>query len=165
MSFGAILFSFGGRINRAKYWLAVVFWTIVLILTVGVAIYAIGTSGIDWSADSIDPAQLLSAGLAPTILIGALIIVTFVSSLAIGIKRLHDRDKTGWWLLLYYFGPAVLQSLADYAGALRVVFIIAAFVLSLWALIDLGFLRGTPGPNRFGPDPLGGTAPAGAVRA
>jgi uncharacterized membrane protein YhaH (DUF805 family) len=165
MSFIAMLFAFGGRINRAKYWLVVVFWTVIFIIAVTFAIYAVGTSGIDWSADTIDPSQLLDAGLLPTILMAALFIIVSISGLAVGAKRLHDRDKTAWWILLYYFGPAILQGLADYAGSLRLAFIIAAFVLSLWALIDLGFLRGTAGPNRFGPDPLGGAAPAVAARA
>jgi uncharacterized membrane protein YhaH (DUF805 family) len=31
---------------------------------------------------------------------------------------------------------------------------LAAFVVSIWGLVELGFLRGTSGPNRFGPDPL-----------
>ena len=48
--------------------------------------------------------------------------------LAAGAKRCHDRDRTGWFPLL---------------GA-------------IWMFIYLGFLVGTDGPNRFGPDPLGG---------
>jgi uncharacterized membrane protein YhaH (DUF805 family) len=47
----------------------------------------------------------------------------------IEIKRLHDRDKSGWWILLW-FVPII--------GA-------------IWALIEIGFVAGTPGPNRFGP--------------
>ncbi|MFM8747834.1 MAG: DUF805 domain-containing protein [Aestuariivirga sp.] len=47
-------------------------------------------------------------------------------------KRWHDRDKSGWWTLI---------SLVPVIGG-------------LWMLIECGFLRGTEGPNRFGPDPL-----------
>lgn len=47
-------------------------------------------------------------------------------------KRWHDRDKSGWWTLI---------GLVPVIGG-------------LWMLIELGFLRGTDGPNRFGPDPL-----------
>lgn len=49
-------------------------------------------------------------------------------------KRLHDRDMSAWWILLI-FVPGV--------GGLAL-------------LIICGFLPGMPGPNRFGPDPLGG---------
>ena len=54
--------------------------------------------------------------------------------LAAGAKRLHDRNKSGWLQLLY---------LIPIIGA-------------IWAFIYLGFLKGTAGPNRFGPDPLSG---------
>jgi uncharacterized membrane protein YhaH (DUF805 family) len=53
-------------------------------------------------------------------------------ALAVSVKRWHDRDKSGWWVLL---------NLVPVVGW-------------LWALIDNGFLRGTAGPNRFGEDPL-----------
>ena len=55
-------------------------------------------------------------------------------ALAVSVKRWHDRDKSGWWVLL---------NLVPVIGW-------------LWALIDNGFLRGTDGPNRFGEDPLAG---------
>lgn len=49
------------------------------------------------------------------------------------VKRAHDRNKSGWWALLYV-------------------------IVWPWALIELGFLEGTKGPNRFGPDPRGARA-------
>jgi uncharacterized membrane protein YhaH (DUF805 family) len=53
-------------------------------------------------------------------------------ALAVSVKRWHDRDKAGWWVLL---------NLVPVIGW-------------LWAFIDNAFLRGTTGPNRFGEDPL-----------
>ena len=50
---------------------------------------------------------------------------------ALNAKRWHDRDKSGWWSLIV---------LVPYIGA-------------LWALVELGFLAGTSGPNRYGPQP------------
>jgi uncharacterized membrane protein YhaH (DUF805 family) len=52
--------------------------------------------------------------------------------LAVSAKRWHDRDKSGWWVLI----------------------VLIPVVGWLWALVANGFLRGTPGPNRFGDDPL-----------
>jgi uncharacterized membrane protein YhaH (DUF805 family) len=49
-------------------------------------------------------------------------------------KRWHDRNKSAWWILI---------GLIPVVGA-------------IWTLIECGFLRGTVGDNRFGPDPLGG---------
>jgi len=62
-----------------------------------------------------------------------------IPGIAVTVRRLHDRDMSGWW----YLGVAVLGQV-PYLGA----------------LIQLGFLvlmclPGTPGPNRFGPDPKG----------
>ena len=53
-------------------------------------------------------------------------------ALAVSVKRWHDRGRSGWWVLI---------NLVPVIGW-------------LWALIDNGFVRGTPGPNRFGADPL-----------
>jgi uncharacterized membrane protein YhaH (DUF805 family) len=50
----------------------------------------------------------------------------------VGAKRCHDRNRSGWFQLI---------SLVPIVGA-------------LWLLFDLGILRGTDGPNRFGPAPL-----------
>lgn len=52
-------------------------------------------------------------------------------AVAISAKRWHDRDRSAWW---------VLVALLPVVGW-------------LWALLDNGFVRGTPGPNRFGPPP------------
>ena len=85
------------------------------------------------------------------------LIVGWVSALAIGVKRLHDRDRSGWWIVLSYFGPMVLQAAQHSAesGTLASILLgLGAFAVSIWALVELGFLRGTRGPNWFGPDPL-----------
>jgi len=83
--------------------------------------------------------------------------VSWVSALAIGVKRLHDRDRSGWWIVLLYFGPMVLEAAQNSteSGTLASILLgLGAFAVSIWALVELGFLRGTSGPNRFGPDPL-----------
>ncbi|NNE21878.1 MAG: DUF805 domain-containing protein [Rhizobiales bacterium] len=71
-----------------------------------------------------------SGGLVPFI-IGILVML---AGIMLHIKRCHDRDKSGWWCLL----------------------LLIPFVGTIWAVIDLGILAGTPGENRFGPDPLQG---------
>ena len=88
------------------------------------------------------------------------------ASIAVGIKRLHDRDKSGWWLLLFYLVPSILSSIgvflmfygigAEETGSTigGVVIGLAGFAILVWAFIEMGCLRGTVGPNRFGPDPL-----------
>src|SRR6266404_3408446 len=59
----------------------------------------------------------------------------FLPGLAVSVRRLHDLDRTGWWLLI-------------------TLTIIGLIVLLIWDCI-----KGTDGPNRFGPDPLAGAKP------
>lgn len=75
--------------------------------------------------------------------------------LAVATKRLHDRDRSAWWLLLFYALPAVLSNVGDVVGGIGGVLSLAGLAISIWAMVELGLLRGTPGPNRYGPDPLG----------
>jgi len=79
-----------------------------------------------------------------------------VSSLAVALKRLHDREKSAWWLLLFYLLPALLYGIANVTEYEGLVFSLAALGISLWALVELGCLRGASGPNPHGPDPLEG---------
>ena len=61
-------------------------------------------------------------------------LATFLPCLAISIRRLHDIDRTGWWFLIAFT-------------------IIGLILLLIWAC-----MKGTTGPNRYGPDPLAGAA-------
>ena len=134
MDWRALLFSFSGRINRAKYWLAAVILTAAFAVSFMIAIATMST--LVW------------------ILVVVIFVVVSISGIAVGSKRLHDRDKSAWWLALFYLAPAVLGAIGDAAGGAGVIFHVISFGISIWAFIELGILRGTAGPNRFGPDPL-----------
>jgi uncharacterized membrane protein YhaH (DUF805 family) len=156
---------FSGRINRGKYWLTLVIWLLIWI----VAILAFLLSGLAIFDRNLKDGSLPSPedfdafwpmvrdyGVL-SIIILVLVVVSWVSALAIGVKRLHDRDRTGWWILLFYFGPMVLgaaQNSAESGTLASILLGLGAFAVSIWSLVELGFLRGTNGPNRFGPDPL-----------
>jgi uncharacterized membrane protein YhaH (DUF805 family) len=153
MDWGNLLFTFRGRINRAKFWLAALVYIVVLI----VAGILASLSGSDAVAALVNSAANL---------------VTFVSGLFVAMKRLHDRDKSGWWLVLFYFAPSILFgfgiALAVFGwvgdtsgmGRIGVLFLAAGLAVGIWAFVELGCLRGTVGPNRYGPDPLAGSADA-----
>ena len=87
---------------------------------------------------------------------GLLLSLSFFSIVAVAIKRLHDRDKVGWWAVPFVILPGLLSSAASdlvtpFAGA---VLYSCSGLLLLWGFVELACLRGTPGPNKFGPDPL-----------
>jgi uncharacterized membrane protein YhaH (DUF805 family) len=75
---------------------------------------------------------------------------------ATAIKRLHDHDKSAWWLIPFFIAPSLLDRLWDWLDnpALGLVVSAFGFGLSLWCFVELFCLRGTKGPNRFGSDPL-----------
>jgi uncharacterized membrane protein YhaH (DUF805 family) len=157
-------FGFSGRINRAKFWLlsillvvlAIVAWIVAFVVAAAI----LGFNLTDGSLPSLDEPDklvrmILDYAVAFLVLFGVVIAI-WVSYLAIGVKRLHDRDKSGWWILVFYIVPWLLGGIADKQGDDTPALIAAliALVCLIWGLVELGFLRGTRGPNRFGPDPL-----------
>jgi len=106
--------NFSGRAVRSEYW----YWT----LCVTIVVVVLGV--ID---ERLYPGTQMGAFSYLNMIVTLALIVP---GLAMSVRRLHDIDRTGWWLLLGFT-------------------VIGAFVLIYWAC-----LRGTLGPNRFGPDPL-----------
>lgn len=107
------LFSFRGRVPRRVYW---------SVQLLGSASYLLIMLGLFWALGDESPA-------AWSVL--AVLYIPFVWILfANQVKRWHDRDKTGWYVLVNFI---------PYVGA-------------IWTLIECGCLRGSQGPNRFGPD-------------
>ena len=104
--------NFTGRAARSEFW----YWTLFAILAsiagelIDLALFS--------SSSTFTPVQTL-VNLA-----------LFLPGLAVSVRRLHDLDRTGWWLLLIFT-------------------VIGMIVLLVWDC-----MRGTVGPNRFGPDPL-----------
>jgi uncharacterized membrane protein YhaH (DUF805 family) len=153
MDWGNLLFSYQGRINRAKFWLAVLIYIVVSVVAGAMAL----ASG----------SEALS-----TLINGIVGLATFVSGIFVAIKRLHDRDKSGWWLALFYIAPGVLITIAVVAwifaamgegtgaGGFAFLCSAAAVAISIWAFVEFGCLRGTVGPNQYGPDPLAEPVPA-----
>ena len=141
MGIGEVLF--GGRINRGAYWLITLGMFVVTMVIVMGLVFAPLDSG---------------ASRAAAIVIGAIVALVFVmASAAVAIKRLHDRDKSGWWLLVFYLVPAILDGVREtlQGSSLAAAFALASAGIGLWAFIELGCLRGTEGYNDYGPDPLG----------
>jgi uncharacterized membrane protein YhaH (DUF805 family) len=73
------------------------------------------------------------------------------------VKRLHDRNKSGWWIVPFFLAPNLLGEVGGWLGdSYPVNFLMLVLgVLSFWGFVEMLCLRGTKGPNRFGPDPLG----------
>ena len=102
--------NFSDRAYRSEYW----YWFLFVVL--GQFVTAI--------VDSVIGIQLTT---------GIFSLVVLLPGIAVGVRRLHDLDRSGWWLLLVF------------------VPLVGTIILIVWFCT-----RGTPGPNRFGPDPLAG---------
>ena len=161
------LFSFKGRINRAKLWLAllvIICWMIFLGMLVVIAGSLFGGAksfsfGVDDIFLILDPAtyrSLSKSDLLPFLakVIGAPLFgwVYFATS----IKRLHDRDKSGWWMLPFFVIPGFYNDFADRVDLSHAALPLglAAFVLCIWGFVEMYCLKGSRKTNRFGPNPL-----------
>ena len=155
MDWTTLLFSFTGRINRGKYWLATLIYALAWIAFIAAAIMWLGGFDTDRLFSFVGAALLLWLTAI------VLLIISTWSAFATGIKRLHDRGKSGWWIVLFWFGPGLLSgsnsAMSGMEGNIALSFI--GFVIAVWGFIELYCLRGTSGPNEYGPDPLGGPPP------
>lgn len=117
---------FQGRSQRKEFWMFALFvFIVVFVLQILAGVFAAGSM-------SVDPNTGAVVGGAGMGLIGIILILFYlailVPSIAVGVRRMHDQDKSGWFILVPIYN------------------------------LILYCTPGTPGPNRYGPDPLGGTA-------
>ncbi|MGA2940901.1 MAG: DUF805 domain-containing protein [Xanthobacteraceae bacterium] len=103
--------TFSGRAYRSEYW----YWVLFVVIASLVAL-------------TLDSAILGYSPSGASPITGIFDLVTFLPSLALAARRLHDMDRTAWWLLITFTG-------------------IGSILLIIWFCF-----RGTQGPNRFGPD-------------
>jgi len=180
---------FNGRSRRMEFWMWQLFLFlvnmavfIIAMIIIGSAMFALlgsnpdafSSSG-DYSYDStyyesdIDPGAAATIGVAGIIifgLYGLFALFMLIPNLAVTVRRLHDTNRSGWWILAplapYAVGfvMAILATaapdLAIVAGIVSLLAMLAAFGLAIMLLVFY-FLEGTRGPNRFGPDPKGPT--------
>ena len=108
--------TFNGRASRSEYWMFTLINTLIII-----ALSILGN-------------VLVSAAPAAAGIFGILMIVyvlaTLLPSIAVGVRRLHDTDRSGWWML------------------------IAIVPLVSLILIVFFAMKGTEGDNRFGASPI-----------
>lgn len=145
---------FSGRAPRPEYW-----WYILGLVIAGVVLSIV---------ESILGLRGMVFGVYGP-LTCLLMLATIVPSLAVGARRLHDTNRSGWWqllawapyALLFLIGPATGNALG--ALALAGMISIIAMICAIIVLIFMA-LPGAPGDNRYGPNPYGGGA-GGTVAA
>ncbi|MFZ3005698.1 MAG: DUF805 domain-containing protein [Phenylobacterium sp.] len=119
---------FTGRARRSEYWLFALFVGLVQMAT-GILSWFVG-------GDLGDDAFATPASGVIALLYFGFFLYTFIPSLAVSFRRLHDSGRTAWWLLL------------------GLIPILGHLVLLIFMILD-----GTPGENRYGPNPKAAAAP------
>jgi uncharacterized membrane protein YhaH (DUF805 family) len=151
---------FSGRSRRMEYWMFFLFQFLVGIVFQVVMMMMVGGAAFSGS-----PSSLVAAGGAMFVLIGLygiFALAMLIPNIAVGVRRLHDTERSGWWLLAPFvpylltfllFGLAV-GGRSSVAGMLAMVCMLATIGLGITLLVFM-FLEGTKGPNKYGPDPKG----------
>ena len=149
-------FEFSGRSRRKEYWMFFLF-TVICNVVLSILDGALGLTLGDDEATSISNTGVLA---------GLFGLATFIPSISVGVRRLHDTNRRGWWLLfpvltLIVGGllTGVLVSgvssdssgLAGLGGA--VLGLALGALIGFVTLLVFYVMDGTPGPNRFGDDP------------
>jgi uncharacterized membrane protein YhaH (DUF805 family) len=134
-----LLNSFDGRIGRKTFWIAM-------------AVVALGNAVAYYVAQQIEGDRL-----------GAIVDLAFTyPEFAIAAKRGNDRNMP-FWVLAVFFGAGAMLDLFDVLGwsgtsqnpsALSLALAVPVGIFGIALLVELGFRKGTAGPNRHGPDPL-----------
>lgn len=129
---------FSGRSRRMEYWMFTLLNVIVVTVLMFLAFGAGGMASLTNPETAAAGVGAMFGGLGLLLIVYSLAVL--IPGIAVTVRRLHDRDMSGWW----YLG-AIIGSMIPLVG-----FLVAIAFLVLMAL------PGTVGPNRFGPDPKGG---------
>ena len=107
---------FDGRARRKEYWFFYLFYILIAIVLIVLDSMA-GTLNEDVGVGAFS---------------GLLMLAMFIPGIAVTIRRLHDTDRSGWWVLIG----------------------LVPFIGGIWLLV-LMVLDGSAGQNQYGPDPKG----------
>jgi len=156
---------FSGRSRRMEYWMFVLLTALVgiayyllALMLIGGSAVALATGGAAGDADGAGLSQASGMALGGAMMVFTLLyllisLALILPSLSVAVRRLHDTDRSGWWVLAPLAGYAVAGlGVAAQSMGLAMLGVTAGLILAI-VLIVFMVLDGTPGPNRFGPDP------------
>jgi uncharacterized membrane protein YhaH (DUF805 family) len=152
MGLARVLFSFHGRINRLQYWTGNTVVSLLGGLAFGGAVFNISSGLMNKSANPLQFAL-------PILVLIVVLAVALWCGLALQVKRLHDRGRSGYIALapsavMTALGVTVITNIAAGAPPGEVAasvqpFLIAMSLLNLFLFVDLGCLESVSGPNKY----------------
>ena len=149
---------FSGRSRRMEYWMFALFLFVMWIVLFGLFMVLAGSAILSAAGGS--PTGIFAAG-GTAMILGLLMLVVWLAllipSLAVAVRRLHDTERSGWWVGGYIILAVVSNVVRSSTGSaglgalLSIVTLVYAIALLVFMCLD-----GTRGPNKYGPDPKGG---------
>lgn len=138
------VFRMQGRASRSEFW-----WFMILVVPAALLAEILISALVNAVAG-------YEASLTTAMVLGVILgLGAFIATITVTIRRLHDRDASGWMYIVIVLGSIVLGMIPVAGWALDLAFNIGVLIYFMF--------RGTVGPNRFGPDPLEATAPPPAA--
>ncbi len=124
---------FQGRARRSEFW-----WYILVVIVIQIIL------------------SIIQRFIGTPILTGLLSLALLLPNLGISVRRLHDLDKTGWWILLP-IAPSLLAIICMFLFQWTLVMIFWVATLACAILLIYWYAQpGSSGQNKFGPDPKAG---------
>jgi uncharacterized membrane protein YhaH (DUF805 family) len=159
MSWLRYSFSFQGRVNRTRY------WRFILLIAFLELTFAVAAAVLERLREStLDNPTIATVEFVSLIALAAAFVpVGIIGNFAVTTKRLHDRNKSGWWQIVgivSWLLQEAVKGLHDHGRIGAQVFLggtliaLVGSLVGIWIVIEVAFVPGTRGDNRFGPDPL-----------
>ena len=145
MNLGNLYTNFDGRIGRKQFWIGLIPLILVQVGILFLALYAVGE-------DNLWVFRLNKF---------VVMLIFMYPLMALGVKRLHDRGRHGYAVLIFFI-PWLLHQVANLLeitgdpislNSLDLIFLSINLAIGIWFFVDLGVLRGETRTNQYGPDP------------
>ncbi|AHE53167.1 DUF805 domain-containing protein [Sphingomonas sanxanigenens] len=155
---------FSGRSRRLEFWMWFLAMFVINIVFTVLILMALGGAAAFSDPENIGANMTAIFAGAGVIMIISIVVSLglLIPSLAVTVRRLHDSDKSGWWIMLFW-GPYLLSVVFGFAGAamgsggvalmliggvFNLLLLVACVVMLVFCVLD-----GTRGSNRYGEDP------------
>lgn len=130
--------TFSGRAPRSEYWWFQLFYWL-LFIGLGLLFFFVIGSAFEGLFDGID-----IFGMIVIAVLLVAILALILPSTSVLVRRFHDRNLSGWWVLASFIVPGIFSAMGTEIPGMIITLVV--FVITI--------LKGTEGPNKYGPDPL-----------
>ena len=140
-----------GRINRLAFFIWMALYYVFAIILVFILLLVFNGDSLDFPPENLKHIEVI----IPLAMVWAIYLLWGWMCIANTVKRLHDMNLRGWWIfapaLVYILFLVISKTISS--STLLTLISVVLFLVCLFALIVIYFIKGTEGVNRFGSDP------------